>query len=231
MLRVCKYCGKQYEGDSGGSCCPDCAAAQRKTSLRQRICVSCGISFVGGPAARYCPECRAERIREQKRRFRKHGPARPLGSMDNCILCGKQYIVTGGMQHYCPDCAPIAYRELDRAASLRWQRENTTPEERKKIRKDAAARIPCVICGKPFVPRSYRQVTCSPECAAEQKRRNQTAYEAAHKEARKEARNRNRRKQLEAMTPEEREAYRLRANERSRENYRKRMERKKEEEV
>ena len=26
MRRICKYCGKEYDGDPGSSCCPDCAA-------------------------------------------------------------------------------------------------------------------------------------------------------------------------------------------------------------
>ena len=48
MKRICKYCGKEYDGDPGSSCCPDCAAAQRATTLRPRTCRQCGVTFDGG---------------------------------------------------------------------------------------------------------------------------------------------------------------------------------------
>ena len=35
MRKQCKYCGKQYDGDPGSSCCPDCAA-KIKAALAKR---------------------------------------------------------------------------------------------------------------------------------------------------------------------------------------------------
>ena len=70
VKRICKYCGQEYDGDPGGSCCPICAASQRKTTLRPRFCRTCGVTFIGGPRAWYCPSCRKERQREQKQKQR-----------------------------------------------------------------------------------------------------------------------------------------------------------------
>ena len=226
MRRICKYCGKEYDGDPGGSCCPDCAAARRVTSVRQRICTICGISFPGGPSARFCPNCRADRERERSRRYKRFGPARHRGDTDLCVRCGKPYTINSGAQRYCPDCAPVAYRELDRAQSRRWQDANTTPAKRRVIRQTASAEIACVICGKMYVPNT-RSETCSPECLAEYKRRAAAAYEKTHRQERNEYRRTKTQEKLEAMTPEERAAYREKINTRARENYRKRMGREK----
>lgn len=180
MRRICKYCGQEYDGDPGGSCCPDCAAAQRATTLRPRTCRQCGAVFEGGPRAWYCPDCRRERTREATKRYRRAGPARPLGSEDLCEICGRPYTVNSARQRYCKDCAPAAIRAVDKAQSRAWQRANTTPEARRRERQAAAATIRCVICGKGFVPHDASK-TCSPACSAELERRNTAAWEAAHK--------------------------------------------------
>lgn len=229
MQRICKYCGTQYDGDPDSSCCPDCAAKQRKTSLRDRVCTVCGITFSGGPSARYCPNCRKDRQREIQRRFHREGPKRKLGSTDTCVICGKQYIVEGGLQKYCPDCALEQYKILDNAKSREWQRENTTPAERKKTRQAATAEIPCAVCGKLFAPRGPSTV-CSPECAAELKRRASRRAEDKRRETRRKAQKEQRDKMLAAMTAEELQAYRAAINARARENYRRRKEREKENE-
>lgn len=170
MIRICKYCGARYDGDPGGSCCPPCAAAQRSTTLRDRTCRSCGTVFPGGPRAWYCPDCRRERRKESDRRHRQTGTARKLGSTDLCTVCGKPYTVASGRQRYCPDCAGAAVREIDRAQSRAWNREHTTPEQRRAERQSAAAEIPCAVCGKPFVPHDA-SITCSPACSEELQRR------------------------------------------------------------
>lgn len=180
MRRICKYCGKEYDGDPGSSCCPDCAAAQRATTLRPRTCRACGVTFDGGPRAWYCPDCRAERKREASRRFRRGGPARPIGSEDLCEICGRPYVVESGRQRYCKDCAEAAIRAVDNAQSRAWNKANTTPEARRRERRAATATIQCVICGKGFVPNSVA-ITCSPACSAELHRRNCAAWEAAHR--------------------------------------------------
>lgn len=221
-MKVCKYCGKEYDGDPGGSCCKDCAAEQRKTTLRRRVCTVCGASFDGGPSARYCPNCRAERQRERGRYYKKHGSNRKLGSTDICAVCGKEYVVKSGLQKYCPDCAEAAIREKDREASRRWNAENTTAAERKAVRKTAVAAIPCAVCGKMFYPGGGTPITCSPECSAELQRRRHAAYEKQNKDARNAYHKERLQARLQAMSPEELKAYREKVNARARENYKKR---------
>ena len=186
MLRICKYCGKQYEGDPSGSCCPECAAAQRVTTIRDRICRTCGAIFPGGPHAWYCPSCRAERTRKANREHKARARAnkvRKLGSTDYCVVCGKPYVVNGGLQHYCPDCAPDAVRALDREASKAWNQENTTAAQRKEIRKAARAEIPCAICGKMFIPHNAA-ITCSKECSRVLQAKSAAEFERRHREER-----------------------------------------------
>lgn len=164
MQRICKYCGNTYDGNPGSSACPDCVAAQKKTTIRPRTCRQCGKTFPGGPRAWYCPDCRHERRKAADIRSKRNGPARPIGSTDTCEICGAAYTVNSGRQRYCPACAADAIRENDRKQSRRWQAENTTPAERKAVRKAAAAPIACVVCGKMFVP-TDASITCSPKCS------------------------------------------------------------------
>ena len=221
MRRICKYCGQEYDGDPGSSCCPSCAAAQRETTLRTRTCRTCGVTFPGGPRAWYCPDCRAERRREADRRRRRLGTARPLDSTDLCEICGKPYTVEGGRQRYCKACAPEAVRAIDLRQSLAWNQANTTPAQRRQERRTAAATIACVICGKGFVPRT-RSKTCSPACAAELKRQKSAAFEEEHRRQRNECQRERCRTKLAAMSPEELVSYRETVNRRARENYERR---------
>ena len=98
--------------------------------IRMRICRQCGRQFLGGPHAWYCPECRAERKREQTNRCKRDGAVRKLGSIDHCQICGKEYIVEGGLQRYCASCAAKHLKEVDNAASLEYKKKN--PEKIKK---------------------------------------------------------------------------------------------------
>lgn len=223
MKRICKYCGKTYEGDPGSSACPECVAERKKTTIRDRVCRQCGKTFPGGPRAWYCPECRKVRMRERNARHKSAGTARPLGSIDKCEVCGKEYVVNSGRQRYCPQCAPERYREIDRAQSKAWNAENTTPEKRKAERKASGAAIPCAVCGKLFVP-TTPAVTCSQECRKAYQKRSHAEWEAQNREKRN-VYQMNRIKQKEAaMSPEEYKAYRDRINARARENHRKRKE-------
>ena len=91
-------------------------------NMRDRICRQCGMSFYGGPRAWYCPSCRTERARERNRNF--VAAARPIGSTDKCAVCGKEYIVKAGRQKYCPECAPIEIKKVDRKQSLTYYHKN-----------------------------------------------------------------------------------------------------------
>lgn len=221
MKRICKYCGKEYEGAPGSSACQECVAEHKKTTLRDRICRQCRRTFLGGPRAWYCTECRAERRREADRRHRRNGTTRPIGSMDYCLICGGEYVVNSATQRYCQKCASEAVRQKDRKQSIEWNRMNTTPEQRKSERKSAAAQIKCVICGKVFIPTS-RAIACSDECRRELKKRDCASYEKNNRDYRNEYQRNRIKKKEEAMSPEEYQAYREKINKRARENYMKR---------
>lgn len=164
-LKSCRICGTLFRTDkTDHTLCPDCLTREKATTIRPRTCRQCGASFDGGPRAWYCPDCRAERKKDAMQRFRQKGAARPLGSIDQCVVCGGDYVVNSARQKYCPSCAPAAVREADRAASIAW---NTAHPERKQELRQQTKKI-CVICGG-TVPKGTQRVTCSPEC--EQKRR------------------------------------------------------------
>ena len=161
-LKKCIKCGRLFETARPEQAqCNDCLAAAKATTIRPRTCRQCGAVFDGGPRAWYCPNCRAERKKDAMQRFRQRGAVRPLGSVDQCVVCGGDYVVNSARQKYCPSCAPAAVREVDRAASRRWNRDNNYYESRTPATR-RGVKI-CVICGAP-VPDGTNAVTCSPEC-------------------------------------------------------------------
>lgn len=186
MLRICRICGVEYEGNPGSTLCPACVRAQKSTTIRPRTCRACGATFPGGPRAWYCPGCREDRKKAAGRAYHQRaaaGQTRKSGSEDICTICGKPYTVTGGLQRYCPTCAPDAIREADRAAGRAWAAQNAPPEERKALRKAHTAELACKVCGKPFRPHDA-SLTCSPECSAKLAKQTTAAWEAAHKDER-----------------------------------------------
>lgn len=196
MKRICQTCGRIFDGDPAALKCPDCVKDAKSSTLRDRTCRDCGKIFSGGPRAWYCPECRSERKKSQSRQFKarkRAGSVRELGSTDICVICGKPYIVTSGLQRYCPACAPDAVRAIDREQSRAWNAAHTTPAQRKENRHAAAAQITCVVCGKLFTPEPNRAraKTCSPSCGASLAKQNQAAYEKTHREKRAAARRDN----------------------------------------
>lgn len=225
MIRICRQCRTEYDGDPGSTLCPSCVREGRKNTIRNRICRTCGITFPGGPRAWYCPTCRSERTRARDRDFKKSGPVRKLGSTDICTVCGGEYTVTAGLQKYCPTCAPDAIRAVDREQGRSWYAENGDPDQRRQDRQTHAAQLICTICGKPFVP-TDASVTCSKECQAALRKRNAKQYEHTHQEKRNAQHRANLKARLEAMSPKERELHRLETNRRARENYKKRKEKK-----
>lgn len=223
MLRICRNCYREYAGSPESTLCPDCVDKAKKTTICDRTCRACGTVFPGGPRAWYCPSCRIDRRREQCRAHQKTGPKRPLGSIDKCVICGSDYIVTSSRQKYCPGCAPAAIMAVDREQGRAWSAVNSNPEQRRQLRKAHAAPLSCVVCGNAFVPTDASK-TCSPACRDELSRRNMQRYERTHRQQRNSQQNANRRKRLDAMSPEERESHRIATNRKSRENYRKRKE-------
>lgn len=157
--RSCKRCGKIYFGGVESTMCPECARISRAENvIRERICADCGRNFPGGPRARRCPECRKSASKDKPGR---NGPSRPLGSIDVCQMCGKEYIVKSGMQKFCPECK--------RDASLAWQRThkkeyNKRPEvsQDRKARRGERQKI-CIYCQLPFWDSSTSNL-CSEYC-------------------------------------------------------------------
>ena len=74
-------------------------------------------------------------------------PRRTIGSSDLCVRCGKEYIVTGPRQKYCPGCA----------------------QHRNPNRKIGGTGI-CVNCGKEYIITSPAKMLC-PDCAPKYKPR------------------------------------------------------------
>lgn len=170
--RICKECGAEFQGQGEQRLCPACRKnARQATVMRPRVCISCGSAFEGGPRASYCPNCRAERRKKTTAEYRLRktaGRTRPLGSVDICTVCGKEYVVNSSLQRYCSDCAPEAVRQA------------VLPQKRQRAiehREEAAARkaglktnsAVCAYCGKLYTP-DGPSVTCSPVCAREYKR-------------------------------------------------------------
>lgn len=152
--------------------------------VKDRICKQCGKTFPGGPRAWYCPECRDVRKRQQAAiRRQRLGPNRPLGSIDHCAVCGKEYIVRSGLQKYCKDCAKAAVAEKDRAASLAYYRDNKDAINPTRYEKRRVKEKTCVVCGKTFDPHGASAETCSDDCKIARKRQKQ--QEADRKRAEK----------------------------------------------
>lgn len=175
MLRHCPRCGKDFDGVKEQRLCPDCrAAAQKAPRLIPHTCKTCGIEFVGGPRASYCPDCRLERKKEADARHKaakRAGAVRSIGSVDICKRCGQPYVVSSGLQQYCPTCGPLVVAEkfapVKRAAAAKYRAEN--PNAKKDRAKNGTV---CVVCGQLFTATTPTN-TCSPACAEELRHRRQ----------------------------------------------------------
>ena len=175
MLRRCTRCGSSFEGQKEQRLCPSCREqAAHKPRMISHVCKSCGTTFTGGPRASFCPECKAERDKQAVKKCRnlaKNKTTRQIGSTDICQRCGKPYIVKGGLQKYCPECAPISLKEktepLKRAWAANYREQN--PDHKKTMQKNGTI---CVVCGKTFAAVD-RSNACSPECLAILKKQQQ----------------------------------------------------------
>lgn len=134
--------------------------------LQQRTCRQCGNQFKGGPRAFYCHSCRIERRREQCRDFRRRerkGDIRPLGSIDKCERCRKDYVVVSGLQRFCPVCQPVHAQEYDRETSLDFYHDNKDRINPVRYERRRKGPKKCAWCGKEFIANTCTN-TCSPEC-------------------------------------------------------------------
>ena len=86
-----------------------------------RLCCECGILFMGGARSLRCLPCRYQRQLETNRQYKervRNNEHRPVGSTAACSVCGQEYVVTGGLQKYCPDCAPSEIKAVCTRQSL-----------------------------------------------------------------------------------------------------------------
>ena len=186
MLRICRKCRVEYQGDPGSSLCPACVKADRTSTIRDRVCRTCGATFLGGPRAWYCPTCRIDRQKAQDReakRRKAEGKTRAIGSEDICTICGNPYTVASGLQRYCPKCAPAAWAEADRQQGRDYYTAHRDPVARKAQRKAHAADLLCAVCGKPYKPTDASH-TCSLACSAKLQKQTAASWEKAHREQR-----------------------------------------------
>ena len=175
-------CGKEFNGPSNAIHCPDCVKIIKNTHYHPRICKSCGASFLGGGRAFFCPACRAERRKKQKAEYearKRAGTVRNLGSIDYCEICGKSYTVDGGLQKYCPECAPEAVGAVALDLAKEYAKKHFS--ERAENRKKARAEIACAYCGKMFTPRGTSK-TCSKKCSEMLAKKLRAEWRAAHTE-------------------------------------------------
>lgn len=170
--RACQVCGKPFYGNRDCYYCPECARAKKlDTVVKIRICTDCGIEFFGGPRARSCPDCAYKAAQETSRRHKKTGTMRPLGSLDKCAVCGKEYIVKSGRQKYCSDICM-------RKGVLEWQREHkkgyskASGQDIKKMERRKQAQKICVYCLQTFMSDKPTNC-CSDYCRSEQKKLHQ----------------------------------------------------------
>lgn len=165
--RACQVCGKPFYGSTDCHYCPDCAKLKKlDTVVKIRTCQDCGIDFYGGPRARRCPDCAYKAQKETSRRHKKTGTKRPIGSIDKCVICGKEYTVVSGRQKYCSDAC-------QRKGVLEWQREHkqgyhkiSGQDVKKQDRRKQAQKI-CVYCLRAFTSDKPTN-TCSDYCRMEQ---------------------------------------------------------------
>ena len=151
--------------------------------VRTRKCRLCGKEFNGGPRAWYCPECREqrriERDREWKRNKRAGIPAnRPIGSIDVCKACGKEYVVTSGKQKYCHGCAHEAVKEVDKQQALEYYDSNKDEINLARYEKRRIKNRICVVCGKEFESDGTVRNTCSEECRKKKMQKYHKEYDA-----------------------------------------------------
>lgn len=168
--RICVKCGSPFDGEKEQRLCPACRSASRSATVkRERPCQMCGALFLGGPRARYCPSCRAKRERAHTREYqarKRAGKTRKIGSIDYCVKCGQPYTVSGSLQRYCPDCAPVAVQETVNAHKREYANGRLDISKARKAELSEAQMSICAYCGKPY--KQQRQETyCSPECKRE----------------------------------------------------------------
>lgn len=154
MDKTCPICGGRVPDGRRIYCSEGCYKISEKR--RQRVgtgaqsgnpemvhtftCPDCGKVVTRPTKCTRCEECQDAANRLHNAIYRRSGARRPLGSTDKCARCGKEYIVFGGKQKYCPACKESATAEAireQRRASMEEKRNNAVTgniiRERKRV--------------------------------------------------------------------------------------------------
>lgn len=109
----------------------------------------CCIEHYGGLWSRRCPDYAYKARQETNGQHKKTSTRRPLGSVDKCVFCGRDYIVASGRKKYC-------FYTCKRKGVLAWQRQHkrgyskaSVQDIKKQERRKRAKKI-CVYCLRPF---------------------------------------------------------------------------------
>lgn len=199
--RKCIICGKNFtplaQDPSAVNKCPECAAKARRDSVIQlRTCIKCGRVFEGFPNSKYCNSCAYEAQLETKKRHQSNPNTRKIGDTDKCERCGKEYVIKGGRQRYCPECQRQATLETQRERKKLRRLQDQRNEHSKAVRKKRQK--VCIYCGKVFNS-SSPSPCCSDECRKKNKHLCQTRWMYEHGKSTKENLNKYERLQQEEM--------------------------------
>lgn len=184
-MNKCIICGEEVPPNRTVYCCDECAAEGARRIARDvkkdrpravvytdKVCIDCGITYHGHIKSKRCPVCQREARLAADREYAHRcriGAVRKLGSVDICERCGKNYTVTGGMQKYCPECAPLALAENDRKKSVEYWYHHKTEEsefDRAKGRRHIPRTKICRTCGKAFETKG-NSLYCCEKCRHE----------------------------------------------------------------
>lgn len=147
---------------------------------RDRVCANCGTAPITG--YRFCsPACREERrrrdkgMRPQAEVNAERSEARVQRLTRACEQCGVAFLMPEPGSK-----ARAGIVSAGRFCSTACQREYAGNQSalvtcRRRIIKLMISRSDCAICSRVFVKRSRRSMRCSPECDAEQTRRDAVA--------------------------------------------------------
>lgn len=189
-MRLCENCGKPLSGQQEYFCCPQCAIEMKRKetkeanallgkghfninkTIKEKVCEDCGAKYMGYPRSKRCPTCNVAAKKKRKKEYeerKKNGKSRVIGGTAYCEICGKPYIINGGLQVMCADCAAEQTRKraLDyykRNAEEAKQRKKESYNETQKKMEEIRVRL-CPTCGKTFTPNKAHRVYCSDACA------------------------------------------------------------------
>ena len=154
--RLCRDCGKAFDGYPRSYYCPDCQAERKRASTRASkaatragttrklgstdLCVSCGAEYtVNSARQRYCPDCAKSIVPATvNRQKRAYSAAHRDDYQSNksalrqgrkvCVVCGKTFDGRPVTVTCSDECRKIRRRELQRAADqIRKTKKETTP--------------------------------------------------------------------------------------------------------